>query len=124
MGSRPETTEWGQQAEARARYVRVPPRKARAVCAVIQGKPVGEAMVLLRFLPQQAAGVVGKVLRSAIANAVQNLELDPDGLYVASATADQGPVSKRVHPRARGRPFPILKRTSHVTVVVRQRNVT
>lgn len=114
---------WGQQARAVARFVRVQPRKVRIVCDLIRGKSAAEALVLLEFMPQRAAGVVRDVLRSAVANAVQNFELDPELLVVAHATADQGPVSKRIHPRARGRAFPILKRTSHVTVVVRQRLV-
>jgi len=107
------------EARAVARFVRVAPRKARIVLDVIRGKPVGEALAILQFLPNRAAGLVSTLLRSAIANASHNYDLDPESLYVAYATADQGPVAKRIHPRARGQAFPILKRTSHLTIIVR-----
>ncbi len=110
-----------REARAVARFVRVAPRKVRIVLDVIRGKPVGEALAVLQFLPNRAAALTAVVLRSAIANATHNYDLDPDLLYVAGATADQGPVAKRIHPRARGQAFAILKRTSHITVVVRQR---
>jgi large subunit ribosomal protein L22 len=109
-----------QEARAVARFVRAQPRKVRIVLDLIRGKPAGEALAILRFVPNRAARLVDSVLRSAIANATHNYDLDPDLLYVARATADQGPVAKRIHPRARGRAFPILKRTTHITVVVRQ----
>lgn len=108
------------EARAVARFVRAQPRKVRIVLDVIRGRPVGEALATLRFLPNRAARLVDTVLRSAVANATHNYELDADALYVSAATADQGPVGKRIHPRARGQGFPILKRTSHITVVVRQ----
>ena len=108
-------------ARAVARYQRGSPRKMGIVCAAIRGKAVGEALAILQFLPNHAARVVEGVLRSAAANATHNYDLTGDLLYVASATADPGPMAKRIHPRARGRPFAILKRTTHVTVVVRQR---
>ena len=112
-----------REARAVARFVRVAPRKVRIVLDVIRGKRVEEAMVLLQLLPNRAAGLVADVLRSAVANATHNYDLDPELLYVAVATADQGPVAKRIHPRARGQAFGILKRTAHITVVVRQRGL-
>lgn len=110
-----------REARAVARFVKVAPRKARIVLAVIAGKQVGQALATLQFLPNRAARLVAPVLRSAIANAVHNYDLDADLLYVAQATADQGPVAKRIHPRARGQAFAILKRTAHLTIVVRER---
>ena len=109
------------EARAVARFVRGSPRKVRIVCDAIRGKPVGEALAVLRFLPNRAATLVDGVLRSAVANAAHNYDLDAEDLFVAAATADQGPMMKRIHPRARGRPFGILKRTCHIGVVVRQR---
>lgn len=108
-------------ARAVARFQRGSARKVGIVCDAIRGKPVGEALATLQFLPQRAARLVEGVVRSAVANATHNYDLDPELLYVESATADQGPVMKRIHPRARGRAFPILKRTCHIRVVVRQR---
>jgi large subunit ribosomal protein L22 len=110
-------------ARAVARYVRAQPRKVRIVLDLIRGKPAGEALAILRFLPNRAARLVDSVLRSAVANATHNYDLDADLLYVAEAMADQGPVGKRIHPRARGQAFPILKRTTHITVVVQQRDL-
>lgn len=112
-----------QEARAVARFVRAAPRKVGIICDAIRGKSAGEALAILQFLPNRAAGLVASVLRSAIANATHNYELDPELLYVAVATGDQGPVQKRIHPRARGQAFPILKRTTHITVVVRQRGL-
>ncbi len=109
-----------REAKAIARFVRVSPRKARAVLDLVRGKPVDRALAILRFLPNAAARPVGKVLESAVANATHNFDLDGDSLYVAQAFADEGPTMKRVHPRARGQAFPILKRMAHITVVVKQ----
>jgi large subunit ribosomal protein L22 len=108
------------EARAVARYVRVSPRKARIVVDLIRGRTVRQALDILRFLPQRAAPLVGKVVRSAAANATHNYDLDEERLYVARAYVDQGPMAKRIHPRARGQAFAILKRTAHITVVVRQ----
>lgn len=108
-------------ARAVARYVRIAPRKARAVVDAIRGKNVAEALSLLQFIPRRASPVVAKVVRSAAANAEQNLSLHRDRLYVAQAFVDQGPTLKRVHPRQRGQAFAILKRSSHITVIVKER---
>jgi large subunit ribosomal protein L22 len=108
-------------ARAVARYVRIAPRKVRIVVDQIRGKSVDEALALLRFIPKRAAPVVAKVVKSAAANAENNFDMDRRSLYVAEAYVDQGPTLKRFHPRQRGQAFPILKRTSHITVVVRER---
>jgi large subunit ribosomal protein L22 len=106
---------------ATARYVRVSPRKARLVTDLIVGRPVEEAAAILRFLPNAAARDVAKVLRSATANAENNFNLTADELHVESAVANEGPTLKRIRPRAQGRAFQILKRTSHITVSVADR---
>ncbi|MCL5677361.1 MAG: 50S ribosomal protein L22 [Firmicutes bacterium] len=109
------------EARASARHVRIAPRKVRIVIDQIRGKSISEALILLQFIPKRASKVIEKVVKSASANAEHNLELDRDALYVAEAYVDQGPTLKRFHPRQRGQAFPILKRTSHVTVVVREK---
>ena len=88
---------------------------------LIRDKNLDEALSILRYTPNRAAGVVAKVVHSAAANAEHNLELDRGGLYVARAFVDEGPTYKRVQPRARGRRFLIRKRTSHITVILEER---
>ena len=109
------------EARAVARYVRVAPRKARLVVDLIRGKSIDDARAILRFSPRAAAEVVEKVLNSAVANAERNLHVKPEDLVVASTFVDEGPTLKRIQPRALGRAFRINKRTSHITVVVGQR---
>lgn len=109
------------EVKATAKYVRVSPRKVRLVINAIRGKPVDEALAILRFLPNAAAKAVAKVVQSAAANAENNYQLEPDELYVARVYADEGPTLKRFRPRSRGRVSPILKRSSHITVVVDQK---
>ena len=106
------------EAKAQARYLRLAPMKVRLLVRMISGRPVSEAEALLRFTPSRAARAVEKVLKSAIANAENNLELDRATLVVSRATVDQGPVTKRMHPRARGRADVVRRPSSHVTVVV------
>src|ERR671917_1602052 len=106
------------RAVARARYVRVAPMKARRVVELIRGRSAREALAVLEFAPQAASGPVSKVLASAMANAGNNLELDPDTLVVSRAFVDEGPTLKRFRPRAQGRAYRIRKRTSHITVEV------
>ena len=106
------------QARAKARYVRVTPRKARRVVDLIRGMPADQAQATLRFAPQSASDTVGKVLDSAIANAGQLSHLDASSLVVSRAWVDEGPTLKRFRPRAQGRGYKILKRTSHITVIV------
>ena len=109
------------QVSATARYIRISPRKVRLVTDLISGKPVEEAAAILRFLPNAAAKDVAKVLKSATANAENNYNLSADELRVVSAVANEGPTLKRERPRAQGRSFQILKRTSHITVAVADR---
>jgi large subunit ribosomal protein L22 len=106
------------QVQAIARWVRVPPRKARLVAEVVQGMPVGEALTVLSFMPQAAANDVGKVVRSAAANAENNFNLDRDRLQLIRLDVDGGPIIKRFRPRARGSSFSIFKRTCHLRAVV------
>ena len=109
------------EARAVARFVRISPYKARLVVDLIRGKPVAEALNILHFTPKKAARLVKKVLESAIANAEHNYQLDPDRLYVKKAYVDEGPRLKRIWPRAFGRASRILKRTSHITIVVEEK---
>jgi len=106
------------EARAKARYVRVTPRKARRVVDLIRGLPADEAQAVLEFAPQAASETVGKVLASAIANADQIGGRDRGMLWVRRAWVDEGPTLKRFRPRAQGRGYRINKRTSHITVVV------
>lgn len=108
------------RARAVARYVHMSPTKVRRVVALIKGRPVAEALDILRFLPQAAAEPLYKVIASAAANAENNHGMDGDALVVALATADEGPTLKRIRPRAQGRAYRIRKRTSHITVEVEQ----
>ena len=108
--------------KAVAKYVRIAPRKVRVVMDLIRGKNVAEAFAILKFTPKAGADVVEKVLKSAVANAENNFDMDVDKLYVKTAFVDQGPTLKRIHPRSRGQAFKILKRTSHVTVIVDEKN--
>jgi len=105
-------------AKATAKTVRTSPRKARFVIDFIRGKNVAEAIAILKFTPNKAAGIIEKVLMSAIANAENNFDLDVEDLYVSEAFVNEGPTLKRFRPRAKGSASPINKRTSHITVVV------
>ncbi|HHW10553.1 MAG TPA: 50S ribosomal protein L22 [Firmicutes bacterium] len=109
------------EARAMARYVRISPRKARVVVDLIRGKSYPEALTILRFTPRKAAGIVEKVVRSAAANAENNYSLNPQEMLVAEVYVDQGPTMKRIMPRARGMADRIRKRTSHITVVLREK---
>jgi len=109
------------ESKAVARFVRISPRKARAVVDLIRGKSYPEALTILRFTPRRAAGLVEKVVRSAGANAANNFSLNPVEMLVSEIMVDQGPTMKRVMPRARGMADRIRKRTSHITVVLRER---
>lgn len=111
----------GVEVRAVEKYIRMSPQKVRLVLATIRGKPVKEALAILKFLPHRAAGPVAKAVQSAAANAENNFNLDPEQLVVSSAVADEGPRLKRWRPRARGRANQILKRSSHITVVVREK---
>ncbi len=109
------------EARAQARYIRIAPRKARAVVDLVRKKEVDEALSILRYTPNRAAQIVAKVVQSATANAENNFDLRRGRLYVDQAYVDEGPVLKRVRPRARGRRYLIRKPTSHITVIVKER---
>ena len=108
--------------EARAihNYARISPRKVKIVLDLIRNKPAAVAMGILKNTPKSASELLIKLLKSAIANAENNHELNADNLYVAGAFANQGPTLKRVMPRAQGRAFQIKKRTSHITLVLKE----
>lgn len=108
------------KAKATAKFIRVSPRKARLVAKNIKGLPVEEAMNILKFTPKKAARVIDKVLKSAVANAEQLPGIDVDSLTIDQIIIDGGPTWKRHMPRAMGRVTRIIKRTSHITVVVEE----
>lgn len=115
------------EVKAIARHIQISPQKVRLVVDVVRGKDAGEALDILRFMPQKAAEPVYKLIQSAVANAEQNFGLEMDELYVSRIFADDGP-RRRLSPYggrfgARGRFKPILRRSSHITVVLAEREV-
>ena len=104
--------------KALARYMRISPQKIRKLVGAVKGKKVEAALNELKFMPLKSAGIVEKVIRSAVANAGQNPNVDVDSLVVRNIVADEGPSSKRFAARARGRGTRILKRTAHITVTL------
>ncbi|MBE9580981.1 MAG: 50S ribosomal protein L22 [Proteobacteria bacterium] len=106
------------EVRAVAKYVRISPTKVRRVAIAIKGKPVEDALNLLGYMPQRSAKILAKVIRSAVANADQKPDIDVDSLSVSNIAVNQGPSLKRFRPRAMGRATKILKRTSHVTIVL------
>ncbi len=112
------TAEKDRRPRAVAKYIRISPRKVKIVIDLIRGKSVADATAILLNVPKAASEPVLKVLNSAVANAENNLELSKDNLYVAEVFADQGPTLKRFNPVARGRAMRILKRTSHITIIL------
>ena len=110
------------QVSATLKYVRMSPRKVRLVVDLVRGKPVKEALALLRFTPKSASKALDKVVRSAVANAENNYTLDAEDLFIARISADSGPTLKRFRPRAHGRVSPLLKRSTNITVVLDERN--
>lgn len=108
--------------KAHSRYVRQSPYKVRLVLDLVRGLPVEEARHVLRLTPRAAAEPIAKALASAVANAEHNHALDAEDLYIVEAFADEGPTLKRWRPRARGRASAIHKRTSHITIVVSEKN--
>ena len=109
------------EVKATAKTLRVQPRKVRLVLNLIRGKDVEEAEAICKFTPNKGGYLVGKVLHSAIANAVNNEDLDESNLYVKECYANEGITMKRYMPRAKGSASPIMKRTSHITVVVAEK---
>jgi len=108
----------GTEVKATSKYVRISPQKVRRIVQDIKGKPVETGLDMLRFMPQKSAGIVEKIVRSAVANADQDPDIDVDTLVIQNITADQGPTLKRFRIKARGRGTRILKRTSHITVIL------
>lgn len=109
------------EAKAISKYVRISPRKAKLVVNLVRGKDTNEALALLKFTPKKGAEIIEKVVQSAVANAENNLDLDKDNLYISEIYANEGPKMKRHRPRAQGRAFPIIKRTCHISVVVKEK---
>lgn len=109
------------EARAIAKYVRISPRKVNVVLNLIRGKDVKEALAILKFTPKSASDIITKIVNSAVANAENNHEMNADNLYIAETYANQGPTLKRFQPHAQGRAFRINKRTSHITVVVKEK---
>jgi large subunit ribosomal protein L22 len=110
------------EGRAIAKNVRVAPRKVNVVVSLIRGKQIDEAYAILKYTPKAASPVLEKLVKSAEANAVNNNNLSRDDLYIADCYANPGPVLKRIMPRARGSAARIHKRTSHVTVVLKEKN--
>lgn len=106
------------ESKAILRYARITPRKARRVVDLVKGKSAGDALLSLHFMPYRGARFVEKVLESAMANAEQKKAVNPESMKIVKAFVDQGPVTKRVEPRAMGKANVIKKRTSHITLVL------
>lgn len=104
--------------KAQAKWVRISPRKLARVVELVRGRPALEALTALKFMPQKGARILEKVIKSAVANARNNYKLEEADLLICEAFANQGLTMKRWQPRARGRAFPIKKRSSHITVWV------
>ena len=109
------------QARATARFVRISPFKARQVVDLIRGKDVREARAILKYTNKKAAPLIAKVMNSAVANAEHNYDMDSENLYIAEIYVNEGPSLKRIKPRAYGRADLMKRRTSHITVVVKER---
>jgi len=107
--------------QAVGKYIRISPQKVRKLAGQIKGKAVGEALNILSFMPQKSARIVRKIINSAAANADHNNKLDIDDLIISNLMVDQGPTLKRFKARARGRGSRILKRTSHITVILAEK---
>jgi large subunit ribosomal protein L22 len=112
------------EVKAVAKYMRISPQKVRMLADAVKGKQVEAALDTLKFMPQKAAGLVEKIMRSAVANADQRPDIDVDALVVRNVLVDPGPMLKRIRPRARGRATRILKRTSHITVILAEKSVS
>ena len=111
------------EVKASVRGLPISPQKIRLVCDVVRGKDAEQAVTILRFMPQKGAEFVGKVIASAMANAENNFQLNPQDLYVKTIFADEGLTMKRMKAGARGRYKPRIKRSSHVTVILDEREV-
>ena len=107
--------------QVRAKYLKVPPRKARLVANMIKGKMANEAITMLRFMPKKSAGMIEKLLKSAVANVNSQGQIDVDNLFVEQVWVDPGPVIQGFTPRAQGRATPVNKRTSHISLVLKEK---
>jgi len=110
-----------REAKAHSKYVRISPRKVKIVCDLIRGKDTQTAKAILMQTPKAASEVMIKLLNSAVANAENNHDMDPDSLFVSETYANPGPILKRMRPVSRGRGHRINKRTSHITIVVAEK---
>jgi len=108
------------EAKAVGNYVRISPQKARLVANTVRGMNADKAITTLRFMPKKGAVVLRKIIESAVANASQDDQIDVDNLYIKKLTVDDGPSLKRIRPRAMGRATQIIKRTSHITVILEE----
>ena len=109
------------EARAYLRNVRIAPRKVKVVCDLIRGKSAAEANAIMMNTPKAASELLVKLLKSAVANAENNHNMDPEKLYVAEVSVSPGPIMKRIRPMSHGRAFRILKRTSHITIVLKEK---
>ena len=109
-----------QEAVATLRYARISPRKVKIVADLIRGKDVNEALSIVKFTPKASSEIIEKLLKSAISNAENNHNMDSKNLYVAEIYANQGPTLKRIRPAAKGSAVRIRKRTSHITIKLRE----
>ena len=107
-------------ATAKATYIRIAPRKVQIVLDLIRNQPAEKAMAILKYTPKAACEPLMKLLKSAMANAENNHNMDGSRLYVAECSVSQGPTLKRIRPRAQGRAFRINKKTSHITLVLKE----
>ena len=110
------------EAKATAKYVRVSPRKAGQICDLVRGKNVDEALAIVKYTPKAASEIIEKLLKSAIANAENNHSMAHEKLYIDEIYANQGPTLKRIRPAAKGSAVRIRKRTSHITIVLKERS--
>ena len=108
------------EARAHLRYARIAPRKVSVVLDLIRNQPLDKALAILQYTPKAASELLYKLVKSAAANAENNFNMDKNSLYVAECYVTPGPTLKRVMPRAQGRAYRILKRTSHITVVLKE----
>lgn len=109
------------EARAKATFERIAPRKVQCVLDLIRNKPADEAAAILKYTPKAACEPLAKLLRSAMANAENNFDMDVSRLYVAECSVSQGPTLKRIRPRAHGRAFRINKKSSHITLVLKEK---
>jgi large subunit ribosomal protein L22 len=110
------------EAKATLRYARITPRKVRRVVDLVRGKKAGDALIALRFMPYRGSHFVEKILKSAMSNAEQKKAVNPEEMVIAEAYVDQGPVMKRMEPRSMGRANVIRKRSSHITLILAEKN--